>query len=156
VIQKCRMKNGHGGVAIGSEGSGGVRRVFVEDCTFDSPQLDVAVRIKNNAMRGNVIEHVFARNLRVGQVAQSVLAVDFHYEEAEQGPFTPVVRNVVLQHVTAKKADYALNLRGFANAPIRDVQLRDCVFDGVAKANVVEYVEGLSMRNVRINGKVVS
>ena len=156
VIQKCRMKNGHGGITIGSEASAGVRHVFAEDCVLDSPLLDIAVRIKNNAMRGNDIEDVFARRLTIGQVAQSVLAVDFYYEEADKGPFTPVVRHVVLERVTARKADYALNLRGFANAPIRDIQLVDCVFDGVAKPSVVEYVEGLSMRNVSINGKVVS
>lgn len=156
VIQKCRMKNGHGGITIGSEASAGVHNVFAEDCVLDSPLLDIAVRIKNNAMRGNHIEDVFVRNLTIGQVAQAVLAVDCYYEEADRGPFTPVVRHVVLEHVNAKKADYALNLRGFPNAPIRDIQLADCTFDGVAKPSVLEHVEGLSMRNVRINGKVVS
>jgi len=50
---------------------------------------------------------------------------------------------------------YALYLRGFANAPIRDVRLTDCDFGDVAKANVAEHVEGLSLRNVRMNGKAV-
>jgi len=48
-----------------------------------------------------------------------------------------------------------LYLRGFANAPIRDVRLTDCDFGDVAKANVAEHVEGLSLRNVRMNGKAV-
>jgi polygalacturonase len=156
VIQNCRMKNGHGGVTIGSEASAGVRNVFVERCTLDSPLLDVAVRIKNNAMRGNAIEHVFARDLTVGQVAQAVLAIDFYYEEAEKGPFTPIARHVVLERVNAQKAMYALNLRGLPNAPIRDITLTDCTFDAVARPSVVERVEGLSLTNVRINGKVVS
>jgi polygalacturonase len=156
VIRRCHMKNGHGGITIGSEASAGVRNVFAEDCQLDSPQLDVAVRIKNNAMRGNTIEHVFARRLTIGQVAHAALAVDFFYEEADKGPFTPTVRHIVLEQVTTKKANYALHLRGFANAPIRDVALVDCEFSGVAKPNLVEHVEGLAMRNVRINGKVVS
>ena len=71
VIQKCRMKNGHGGVTIGSECSGGTRNVFAEDCELDSPELDFAVRVKTNAMRGGTIENVFARRLRVGQVAKA-------------------------------------------------------------------------------------
>lgn len=156
IIRNCRMKNGHGGITIGSEASAGVRRVFAERCRLDSPQLDVAVRIKNNAMRGNVIEDIFVRNLEIGQVAQAALAVDFHYEEAEHGPFTPIVRNIVLEHVTARKAAFALHLRGFAGAPIRDVELVDCDFGGVAHPNVLEHVEGLALRNVRINGKKVS
>jgi len=65
------MKNGHGGVTIGSECSGGTRNVFAEDCELDSPELDFAVRVKTNAMRGGTIENVFARRLRVGQVAKA-------------------------------------------------------------------------------------
>jgi polygalacturonase len=155
VIQKCHMQNGHGGITIGSEASAGVRNVFAEDCRLDSPRLDVAVRIKNNSMRGNVIENVFVRRLDIGQVAQAVLAIDFYYEEADQGRFTPVVRNVVLDRVNAARAAYALHLRGFATAPIRDVSLTDCEFGSVAQPNVVEHVEGLSLRNVRINGTMV-
>src|SRR5262245_9231848 len=153
VIRRCRMKNGHGAITIGSEASAGVRNVFAEHCQLDSPQLDVAVRLKNNAMRGNVIENLFVRDLEIGQVAQAVLGIDFYYEEADKGRFTPIVRHLLMERVRAQRAEYALHLRGFASAPIRDVTLVDCAFDGVAKTNVVEHVEGLSLRNVRINGK---
>ena len=153
VIRHCHMKDGHGGVTIGSEVSAGVRHVFAEDCRLDSPRLDIAVRVKNNAMRGGVVEHIYARNLDVGQVAQAALAIDFHYEEADKGPFTPIVRDVVIEKMKMRKAEYALYLRGFKNAPIRDVSLIDCDFAGVAKPNLLENVEGISLRNVRINGK---
>jgi len=153
VVRGCRMKNGHGGVTIGSEISGGVRNVFAEDCRLDSPALEFAVRVKNNAARGGVIENVFARRLHVGQVARAALTIDFYYEEADRGPFTPVVRNVELREVTTAKADSVLYLRGFPNAPVRDVSLVDCDFEGVAGPSRVEHVDGLSLRNVRVNGK---
>jgi polygalacturonase len=156
VIQKCRMKNGHGGVTIGSEISGGVRNVFAEDCTLDSPQLDFAVRLKNNAMRGGLLENIFVRNLDVGQVARAAVTIDFYYEEGEKGAFTPVVRNVVIKNVKMRKAEYALYLRGFKTAPIRDVSVIDCDFGEVAKPNLLENAEGISMRNVRINGKIAN
>lgn len=155
VIQGCRMKNGHGGITVGSEISGGVRNVFAEDCRLDSPELDFAVRIKNNAMRGGLLENIFVRNLDVGQVARAVVAIDFYYEESEKGPFTPIVRNVVIENVKARKAQWALYLRGFANAPIRDVALVGCDFGGVEKPNVLEYAEGVSFSNVTINGKMI-
>ena len=44
VIQNCQMKDGHGGVTIGSEISGSVRNVFAENCNMDSPNLDRARR----------------------------------------------------------------------------------------------------------------
>jgi polygalacturonase len=155
VIQGCQMKDGHGGVTIGSEISGGCRNVFVEDCDMDSPNLDIALRIKNNATRGGLIENIFARNIHVGEVAKAAISIDFHYEEAEKGGFTPVVRNVGVRNLTARKAEYALYLRGFANAPIYDIHIEDCEFDGVAKPNVLEFVKNLELHNVRINGKSV-
>jgi len=156
VIRNCRMKNGHGGITVGSEASAGVRNVYAENCQLDSPKLDIAVRLKNNAMRGSVIENIFVRNLEIGQVAQAALTVDFYYEEGPKGAFTPIVRNVVLENVKAKKAEYALHLRGFANAPITNISLVDCEFGGVSKPNVVEHVQGLSLRNVKVNGKIIS
>jgi polygalacturonase len=156
VIQDCHMKDGHGGVTIGSEISGGVRNVFAENCRMDSPRLDTAVRIKNNAMRGGVLENIHVRNVEVGEVAQAGLSIDFFYEEGEAGKFTPVVRNVDLRNLTTRKAQYALYLRGFKNAPIGDVHLMDCNLQGVEKPNVLENVNGLRLKNVHINGKLVN
>jgi polygalacturonase len=153
VIQGCRMKSGHGGITMGSQCTGGIRNVFAEDCQLDSPQLDIAVRIKNNAVRGGTIENIYVRNLRIGQVRQAALAIDFYYEEGDQGRFTPVARHVVLEKITMQRAERVLNLRGFPNAPIRDVALIDCSFGGVEKPDIVEHVEGLSLRNVRVNSR---
>lgn len=154
VIQGCHMKDGHGGVTVGSEISGGCRNVFTEDCEMDSPHLDIAVRIKNNSMRGGLVENIFARNINVGQVAKAAVSIDFYYEEADKGGFTPVVRNVAVRNLKTQKAEYALYLRGFKNAPIDNVTIEDCEFNGVAKPDVVENVTGLKMRNVRVNGKL--
>src|SRR5690606_9133242 len=52
VIEGCTMRDGHGGVVIGSEVSGGARNIFAENCNMDSPNLDRALRIKTNKIRG--------------------------------------------------------------------------------------------------------
>jgi polygalacturonase len=153
IVRGCRMKDGHGGVTIGSEISGGTRNVFTENCVMDSPNLDRALRFKNNAMRGGVLENVHMRDCEVGEVADAILSIDFYYEEGAKGTFTPVVRNVRMSNVTSRKSKYALYLRGFANAPIYDVELENCSFNNVEKPNVIEYVEGLRLDNVRINGE---
>ena len=49
---------------------------------------------QDNAMRGGIIEHVYMRNVKVGQVARAALDIDFHYEEGDRGGFTPIVRDV--------------------------------------------------------------
>jgi polygalacturonase len=155
VIRRCRMKGGHGGVTLGSEITGGVNHVDAENCHMDSPHLEFAVRIKNNAMRGGLIEKIYVRNIEVGQVAHAALAIDFYYEEAEAGGFTPIVRDVEVSHLNTEKAAYAVYLRGFKQAPIENVSLMDCNFDGVARPDVIENVQHLSMHNVKENGKPV-
>lgn len=63
---------GHGGITIGSEIAGGVKNIFAENCFLDSQKLDTAFRIKNNAVRGGVLEDIYIRNMRVGRVGKQV------------------------------------------------------------------------------------
>jgi len=153
IVRKCSMKDGHGGVTIGSEASGDVRNVFVEKCKMDSPHLNVALRIKTNSFRGGKIENIFMNDCTVGQVAGAVLDVDLFYEEGEGGAFTPLVRNVVLEKVTCRKSKYAVSLRGYQSAPLQDITLKACTFDQVEKENVIQNVADLRVSDVTINGK---
>ncbi len=155
IIRNCTMKDGHGGVSIGSEISGGVRNVFVSDCRMSSPHLDRALRIKTNAQRGGVIENVWFEKVTVGEVATDAIQIDFFYEEAENGPHKPVVRNIHIADVTCQKSNDALSLRGFKTSPIRDVYVTRCSFENAAKPNVIENVEGLHLDQVRVNGKAI-
>lgn len=153
VIRGCTMKDGHGALTIGSEMSGGVRNVFAQNCQLDSSNLNQAFRFKTNAMRGGTIENVDFRDIQIGQIAHAVLEIDFHYEEGAQGHELPLVRNIDIRDVTCRKAERALDVRGFPNAKILNVRLDSCTFDHVEKANVIENVEGLAFHNVNQNGK---
>jgi polygalacturonase len=155
VIQDCQMKDGHGGITIGSEISGGVRNVFAENCRLDSSNLDHALRVKNNAMRGGLLENLYFRNIDVGQVAHAVITIDFNYEEGEKGKFTPIVRNFVVNDLKSGKSKHALDVQGFKNAPIYNMRLENCTFDNVEKPSIVKNVENLVLQNVRINGQIV-
>ena len=106
IIQGCRMKNGHGGVSLGSECSGGIQNVYAENDTMDSPNLERMLRIKTNSIRGGIVENVYFRNIKVGQVADAVMQIDFYYEEGDAGNFTPLVRNVELKNVESNKSKY--------------------------------------------------
>jgi polygalacturonase len=154
VIRNCTMKDGHGGVVIGSEISGGARNVFAEKCQMSSPQLDRALRIKTNSVRGGLIEGVYMRDVTVGEVAEAVVTINFFYEEGEGGKYLPTVKDIDVRNVTSKKSQYALLLRGFKNAPISGVRIEDCTFDGVAKGDLLENVKGVELRNVRVNGQM--
>jgi len=154
IVRDCVMRDGHGGVVIGSEVSGGARNIFAERCQMDSPRLDRALRIKSNSVRGGFVEHVYMRNVTVGQVAEAVLTVDLFYEEGDTGRFPPPVRDIEMRGVTSRKSEYAFLLRGYTHTPITDVRVLDCTFDNVAKPDVTEAVKGLRLSNVRINGQL--
>lgn len=152
IIQNCEMKDGHGGVTIGSEISGSVRNVFAENCRMDSPHLERALRLKTNAVRGGTLENIHMRNVQIGQVSDSIVSVDFTYEEGAAGKFMPTVRNISVRDVTSQKSNFALYLRGFENAPITDIRLENCTFDNVARSSVYEYAHDIALSNVKING----
>jgi polygalacturonase len=137
IIRRCTMKDGHGGVTIGSEISGGCRNVFVEDCVMDSPNLDRAIRFKSNAVRGGVVENIFVRNLKVGTVKDAALQIDFVYEEGAKGPHKPVVRNLVIENMSVGNAKRVLDVQGFPGSEISGVRIYHSDFGGISKADTV-------------------
>jgi polygalacturonase len=154
VIRDCQMRDGHGGVVIGSEISGGARNIFAERCRMDSPRLDRVLRFKTNAERGGVIEHVAMRQITVGQVAEAIVTADFYYEEGDTGAFTPVLRDVDVRNVTSSRSKYAFLLKGYARSPIANIRVADCRFDGVQSPDVLQGVRNFELMNVSVNGQV--
>ncbi|MDR3460673.1 MAG: glycoside hydrolase family 28 protein [Verrucomicrobiae bacterium] len=138
VIRGCTMRDGHAGTAIGSEISGSCSNVFVEDCEMSSPNLVCALRLKSNAMRGGVLQNIFMRNVNVGLVKDSVLQIDFLYEEGAKGEFNPTAKNVVMDNLKVALTPRVLNVRGFPAASISDVRIYNSSFKKVQKPDVVE------------------
>jgi len=156
IIQNCTMKEGHGGVVIGSEISGGAKNVFAENCIMSSPNLDRAIRIKTNAIRGGVIENIYIRNITIGEVKEAILKINFYYEEGENGNYLPIVRNINLSDVTSNKSEYGIWIKAFPNSPVENVRLQNCIFRNVEKNNLIENVKTFKTASVIINDKLFS
>ena len=161
VVRRCQMKDGHGGVVVGSEISGGYRNLYVEDCEMDSPNLDRVVRIKTNACRGGVIENLFVRNVRVNECNEAVMRINLLYEPNEDcnAAFPPVVRNVYLNNVTSQKSKYGIIIDGFEDkANVYNIHVTDCEFNNVSKGNtrISGMTENICLDNLKINGEVVA
>jgi hypothetical protein len=86
-------------------------------------------------------------------VSDAILQVDFYYQEGLKGPEHPVVRNIDIRDVTSRKSKYALQLRGFPDAPMNNIHFERCTFDNVANPDIVENVKGLTETEVKVNGK---
>lgn len=150
IVRNSTMKDGHGGVVMGSECSGGIRNVFIENCHMDSPNLERALRFKSNARRGGFAENVFMRNVEVGRVKEAILTIDFMYETGPNGPYKPIVRNVTLENVKSTSSPRVMWIASFPGAVIDNVTFADCVFRGVDAAEVVDASGSILFKNVKI------
>ncbi|HEX4737936.1 MAG TPA: glycoside hydrolase family 28 protein [Allosphingosinicella sp.] len=153
VVRNCRMKQGHAGIAIGSEISGGVRNVFGERNRMDDPELWYALRFKNNAMRGGVLEQLHFRDIEVGTVGKAAIACDFNYEEGPHGPYKPILRDITVDRLNVANCKRVLDAQGLAGAPVERLTIRDSHFAGVNEPSIVRYVEGLALKGVTVNGR---
>jgi polygalacturonase len=157
VVRNCTMKNGHGGVVIGSEVSGGCRNVFVEDCVMDSPELERALRIKTNSLRGGITENIYMRNVTVGEVKEAVIKINCMYEmkPGVSGEHPPVIRNIHVSDVTSKKSRYAIYLHGIEGLDcISDIHISNCSFEGVQEPFRMVDADHLDLDRTMINGKM--
>ena len=153
------MKNGHGGVVIGSEISGGCRNVYAENNVMDSPELERVVRIKTNTCRGGVIENINARNIKVGVCKESVLKINLDYEPKEiccRG-FVPTVRNVNIENITCEKSKYGVQIIALDSVcNVYDINVKDCHFNGVKDGNYSKgQTRDVHFDNLFINGSLV-
>ena len=150
IIRHCTMKDGHGGVVLGSENSGGIRNVFAEDCQMDSPNLQRALRLKTNASRGGALENVYFRNVDVGRVSHSVLTIDLVYGRISDGPYPPIVRNVVMENITVASCPRVLSIVGTAKSIIEGVRVVNCTFRGVEGADLLANSGAVCYQNVTV------
>ena len=163
IIRNCKMENGHGGVVIGSEISGGCQNVYAENCEMDSPNLDRVLRIKTNSCRGGIIENINMRNIKVGQCGEAVLKINTDYEPREiccRG-FYPTVRNVTMENVTCKKSKYGVMIVGYQDPKlaytVNNITVRNCQFDGVYDKSIhqIGLAQDVTYENLIINGSLV-
>ena len=159
IVRGCFMKNGHGGVVIGSEISGGYRNLFVENCRMDSPDLDRVIRIKTSTCRGGLIENVFVRNVTVGQCREAVLRINLQYENREKcnRGYAPTVRNVHLKNVTCEKSKLGVLIIGLDDDKhVYNVSVEDSRFNNVKEGkNRISGAKDVTFKNLYINGELV-
>lgn len=138
VIRNCIFKDGHGGVTLGSETAGGLRNVFAENCRFDSPNLDMAMRFKTDTTRGGFIENVYIRNCAV-KTARTGIHLTMNYSKRVAGSFIPVVRNIEIRDCTFDNLTrQPVCIEGYSPAArITDVTIAGCVFDNVRTDNTI-------------------
>ncbi len=160
IIRNCKMEDGHGGVVIGSEISGGCENVYAENCVMDSPHLERILRIKTNNCRGGQVQNINIRNVVVGQCKEAVVKINLDYERKEicYRGFEPIVNNVNVENVTCQKSDYGVLIIGRDSLEnVYDINIKNCKFDGVVKepVKITGKTRNVKFDNLVINGSLV-
>ena len=127
VIENSHFAYGHGGVAMGSETSGGIRNVEVRNCISDSGNW-APIRFKTQPSRGGVVENITYRDMKLHETKQ---AFEFNLEWRMVPPIAPpaavlpVVRNVQIINVSGDVESVGI-IHGLPGSPIQGVTFKNC------------------------------
>jgi len=162
VIAGCHFSSERSAVSCGSESSGGVRNVFVEDS--DAGAVYRLFRIKTNTQRGGVNENIHFRNVRVAEALENFIEIQPQFSEPlKDGPagakpdrFIPVIRNISFTDVRCGPVDRAFYLPGTEETPIQHLTLRRVIIGPAAQDNVLAHLSNPIAEQVAIGGEAFS
>lgn len=160
VIRDCIVYHGHGGFTVGSEMSGGVRNIFVSNCSFLG--TDVGIRFKSTRGRGGVVENIWLRDILMTDIPTDAIRFNLFYAGKAPGPEemidlppdpvteeTPAFRKIYLRNITCRGAANAIYMQGLPEMPVRQVEMENLLITADAGATCVE-AEEITFKNVRI------
>lgn len=165
LIEGCTVYHAHGGFTIGSEMSGGVRNVLVNNCTFMG--TDIGLRFKSTRGRGGVVENIFVSNVRMLDIPGNAINFNMYYggkSPLETGGGTPKVeippvteetpqfRNIYINNVICRGANAAIFLQGLPEMPIRNIFLKNVSITS-QKGVFVTDADGIHFENVRVDNQ---
>lgn len=121
TITNCTMLSGHGGVVIGSEMSGGVKKIVISNCVFDG--TDRGIRIKTSRGRGGVVEDIRVDNIIMKNIGEQAIVLDMQYGKSLPEPVserTPQFKNIHFSNITAQGKNAGL-INGLEEMPVENI-----------------------------------
>nr|WTB28490.1 glycoside hydrolase family 28 protein [Streptomyces sp. NBC_00830] len=157
VVQNCVFSGRWGGIAVGSEMSGGAYNIFAENCRINP--LDFPGRynprhpvfLKTNKKRGGAIDGVYVRNFTGRQIDRDCIYLTTRYGN-QTGDRPAVIRNVRVERMVHDGARYAINLEGLDSDPFQHVHISQCEFTDIREPSRTGYTEDLTLDRVFVNG----
>lgn len=140
IVQGCTVYKAHGGFVIGSEMSGGVRNLYVSDCTFIGS--DIGLRFKTTRGRGGVVEDIYISDINMTDIPAEAILFDMYYNgkeaaEAIKNPEpkklpvteeTPAFRRFFIKNVACRGAKHAIFVQGIPEMNVRDIHIENSSF----------------------------
>lgn len=145
------VRTGSGGIVFGSETSGGIRNVYVHDAYFEGS--DRGIRFKTERGRGNVIENIYIRDVRMKDIDNQAINFNTSYSgPGSTGP-SPLIRNIDIRNVRIDGVPQGIVLEGLPEKWLENISLRDVAVSNAQEGGRITRVKGLSMHNVSISSE---
>lgn len=131
VVRDCYVKNGHQLVAIGSELSGGIENIFIQNCTVDdnNTKLMHLMFIKTNERMGGSVRNVYMQDVKANRIEEGILGIDTdvlyqwrHLVPTRIKKLTPIDA-VYLHNVNANSGKFVVKINGNEELPVKRVKL---------------------------------
>ncbi|MCD8081450.1 MAG: glycoside hydrolase family 28 protein [Bacteroides sp.] len=153
IIRNCRFAQW--AITIGSEMSGGVRNVFIEDCQIDSCRN--GIYFKSNLDRGGFFENLHMRRISANIYHWGVINFRTDYHGYRGGNYPTRFRNITIEDVTCNRVDsVAILANGVPEAKLYNITLRNIDVKQAPRATQMQNIVNLTLDNVRVNGKLVT
>jgi len=154
TITNCTMLAGHGGVVIGSEVSGDVRKVTISNCVFDG--TDRGIRLKSTRGRGGIVEEIRVSNIVMKNIQEEAIILNLKYSKMEPEPVserTPVFRNIHISNLTGTEVNTAIRIIGLEEMAISDITFSNINIQS-KEGVIIDRVRNITLRDVRIDSSV--
>ena len=167
IVKNNIVLHGHGGFVVGSEMSGGVKNIYVSDCTFLG--TDVGLRFKSTRGRGGVVENIHIHNINMIDIPHEALLFDLFYggkgagEETDEElaarmktavppvtEETPAFRDIYISGVTVNGAGRAMFFNGLPEMPIRNIDIKDVNITNAKSGIVISQAENVTIDNTSV------
>lgn len=152
IIRNCRFKGLHA-VVIGSEMSGGVRNVFIEDCTF-AGYCKRGIYVKTNPDRGGFVRDIYVNNCEFDEVEDLFYITSMYAGEGNGSKNYSSIENIYVENLRCRRAKAAgLVLQGTQARPIQNVTFRNIQIGNVPNALSIENAKNVVVDNCHLGGK---
>lgn len=153
IIRDCIFESLASGVCIGSEISGGVRNVYIENVTV--PKASNGIYFKSNLDRGGYIENVWVRNIAIDSV-KTAIKFDSDYKSESKENHPTRYKGFEIENVMCKYASRnAFEINGFKNMPVSNVTLKNVTVSETPGGYGVQHARNVLLQEVSVNGKRV-
>ena len=150
VIRNCKSDFSLHGISFGSEMSGGIENVIVENVDFGKNR-QYTLQFKSNKDRGGYIRNIVIKNIEIDST-RDVIYFTNQYHSYEGGNSPSEFKNVSIENVNCRIASgAAINMVGLPEMPISNVSIKDLTVKSTGKLNSINNVDKLKLINIKTN-----